>query len=113
MRRIYDPVADGDGARVLVDRLWPRGLAKGDAPFDTWLKEAAPSTGLRKWYGHDPERHAEFVRRYRAELAAPAAAEALDWLRELAASGPLTLLTSAKDVPHSHVPVIAEELGGA
>ena len=84
VRRAYeDPVAD-DGARVLVDRIWPRGLTKARAALDEWCKEIAPSTELRKWYGHDPERFEEFSRRYQAELAEPERADALAHLRELA-----------------------------
>lgn len=97
---------------MLVDRLWPRGLAKTDAVFDDWLKDAAPSAELRKWYGHDPKRYAEFADRYRAELAEPgsAAADAVERLGALAAGGTLTLLTATKDLEHSHPPVLAAEV---
>jgi uncharacterized protein YeaO (DUF488 family) len=71
VKRVYDPAAPEDGVRILVDRLWPRGIAKAARKWDRWLPELAPSTELRKWYGHDPARFAEFERRYRAELAAP------------------------------------------
>ncbi|OAH11984.1 DUF488 domain-containing protein [Streptomyces jeddahensis] len=111
MRRVYDPVEADDGTRVLVDRLWPRGLSKDAARLDTWLKEVAPSDELRKWYGHDPGRHEEFVERYRAELADPERTAALERLRDLAASGPVTLLSSTKELPLSHLPVIAEAMG--
>ncbi|MGW1890817.1 DUF488 domain-containing protein [Streptomyces sp. NPDC002004] len=110
MRRVYDPPDADDGARVLVDRLWPRGLSKEAARLDAWLKDVSPSNELRKWYAHDPGRHEEFVARYRAELTAPEAAAALGSLRELAAEGPLTLLTSTKELPLSHLPVIARAL---
>ncbi|MCK7626982.1 DUF488 family protein [Streptomyces sp. RS10V-4] len=106
VRRAYDPPERADGARVLVDRLWPRGLAKEDARFDEWCKDVAPSPELRKWYGHDAERFAEFAERYRGELAEGVAAEAVDHLRELAADGPLTLLTATKEVPHSNAAVL-------
>ncbi|MFD3918331.1 DUF488 domain-containing protein [Streptomyces sp. NPDC058595] len=109
IRRAYEAAEPGDGTRVLVDRLWPRGLAKTDAVFDDWLKTAAPSAELRKWYGHDPERFPEFADRYRAELAeaGSAASEALERLVELAAEGTLTLLTATKDLEHSHPRVLA------
>lgn len=112
IRRVYEPAERADGARVLVDRLWPRGLAKDDVPLDAWLKEVAPSSGLRKWYGHDADRYGEFSERYRAELAGPECADGLDRLRELAAAGPLTLLTATKDISHSHVRVLLEALSG-
>ncbi|MET9291964.1 DUF488 family protein [Streptomyces sp. NPDC003077] len=111
VRRVYDPPEAADGTRVLVDRLWPRGLAKADAAVDHWCKDVAPSNELRRWYGHQTERFEEFARRYRRELTAPQAREALDDLRERAAAGPLTLLTATKDVPHGHVTVLAEVLG--
>ena len=113
VRGIRDEPADGDGTRVLVDRLWPRGLAKRDAAYDEWEKAVAPSTELRRWFGHDPERFAEFARRYRAELeGSPGTAEALDRLRSLAAQGPLTLLTATRDRETSHARVLADVLDG-
>ena len=90
--RVYEPREPGGGVRVLVDRIWPRGLSKDKADLDEWCKHIAPSTVLRKWYGHDPDRFAEFGRRYRDELTDPQRAEALDPLRELAEAGPVTLL---------------------
>jgi uncharacterized protein YeaO (DUF488 family) len=93
---------------VLVDRLWPRGIAKEGLRLDRWAKEVAPSTELRKWYGHQPERFDEFRKRYRAELEAPPAAERLEELRRTANRGPLTLLTATRDVPHSGAAVLAE-----
>ena len=112
VRRVYEEADPSkDGARVLVDRVWPRGLAKAEARLDGWEKEVAPSSELRKWYGHDPELFDEFARRYRAELAEPGPREALDRLGECADEGPLTLLTATRDVAHSHVEVLAEELG--
>jgi uncharacterized protein YeaO (DUF488 family) len=112
VRRIYDPPAPDDGVRVLVDRLWPRGLAKADAHIDEWPKAITPSAGLRRWF-HGPDRtYEEFRRRYEVELAAPEAAEALDRLRRLAAEGPLTLLTAVKDPEHSHTAVLLRQLRG-
>lgn len=84
VRRIYEEPAPDDGARVLVDRLWPRGVSKARAALDEWCKQVAPSTELCKWYGHDPKLFAEFGRRYRAELKEPERAAALAHLRELA-----------------------------
>jgi uncharacterized protein YeaO (DUF488 family) len=107
VRRIYDTPVRGDGTRVLVDRVWPRGLTKTKADLDEWCKQVAPSTELRKWYGHDPDRYAEFARRYRNELNQPEPAEALRHLRELARQGELTLLTASKAVNISQVSVLA------
>jgi uncharacterized protein YeaO (DUF488 family) len=108
VRRVYDAPGTDDGVRVLVDRLWPRGIAKEGLRLDRWAKEVAPSTELRKWYGHQPERFDEFRKRYRAELEAPPAAERLEELRRTANRGPLTLLTATRDVPHSGAAVLAE-----
>jgi uncharacterized protein YeaO (DUF488 family) len=110
--RVYDPAADGDEVRVLVDRLWPRGLTKAGAALDEWCKQVAPSAELRKWYGHDPARLTEFRRRYRTELADPQRAAALAHLRDLARGRPVVLLTAAKDVTISHAAVLAELLAG-
>ena len=96
VRRAYDPPQDDDGQRVLVDRLWPRGLSKERAHLVEWCKDVAPSTELRKWYAHDPDRYEEFARRYRDELEDPERAAVLDHLRGLAAEGTLTLLTASK-----------------
>ena len=109
--RVYDDTTTTGGTRVLVDRVWPRGVSKEAAHLDLWLKEVAPSTELRRWYGHDPARFAEFRRRYEAELAEPPAAEALSRLRALAAERPVVLVTATKDVPHSQAAVLAELLG--
>ncbi len=106
IKRIYEPQAPGDGTRVLVDRLWPRGLTKAEAHVDLWLKDIAPSAELRKWFGHDPERWDEFQRRYAAELDERAAA--LEELREpVAAKGPVTLLYSAHDQEHNQAVALA------
>jgi uncharacterized protein YeaO (DUF488 family) len=109
--RVYDSSA-GEGARVLVDRLWPRGLSKEAARLDEWLREVAPTDELRRWYGHDPGRYAEFRDRYLAELADDAHREAADRLRALADEGPVTLLTATKDPGISHTAVLAEWLTG-
>ncbi|MET8798231.1 DUF488 family protein [Nocardia sp. NPDC004568] len=113
VKRVYEAPAVEDGYRVLVDRLWPRGLAKAAAGIDEWAKEITPSTELRRWFHEDPDgRRAEFADRYRAELAEPAARESLRRLRERAGSSPpVTLVTAVKEPGHSHVPVLAEQLG--
>lgn len=112
VRRIYETPAPDDGARVLVDRLWPRGLAKTDARIDEWPKALTPTTELRRWY-HGPEgSYEEFCRRYEEELAEPAAAAALDRLRARAEQGPVTLLTAAKDPSVSHTSVLVRALTG-
>lgn len=111
VRRVYDDPAPDDGLRVLVDRLWPRGLSKERARVDRWPKELTPSTDLRKWYHEAPaERHGEFVGRYRAELDADTLAEPLRELREEASKGRVTFLTAVKDVDVSHVPVLLDHL---
>ncbi|RYJ20820.1 putative uroporphyrin-III c-methyltransferase [Streptomyces sp. L-9-10] len=112
VRRVYEAPEPGDGIRVLVDRLWPRGLAKSEAALDEWLKDAAPTAELRKWYGHDPERFGEFAGRYAAELAGPGPERALARLRELAAEDTLTLLTATKDTRYSHALLLAAEVRG-
>jgi uncharacterized protein YeaO (DUF488 family) len=112
IRRAYDAPESADGTRVLVDRLWPRGLAKAKADIDEWCKNIAPSTELRKWYGHDPARFDEFSRRYRAELTEPQPAEAVAHLRALAKSKPLTLLTATREADISEAAVLAEVLRG-
>ncbi len=110
VRRIYDPPLEDDGARVLVDRLWPRGISKERAHLDEWCKEVAPSTELRKWYGHDPERFPEFERRYETELRDPDRATAFEHLQQLARSGALTLLTAAKRSDISEAQVLVDLL---
>jgi uncharacterized protein YeaO (DUF488 family) len=112
VRRVYDEPTPADGHRVLVDRLWPRGLSKEKAQLDLWCKEVAPSTELRKWYSHDPERYGEFADRYRAELTEAKRAAALTELRDLAARGPLTLLTASKRDDISEAAVLAEVISG-
>jgi uncharacterized protein YeaO (DUF488 family) len=108
IRRIYDDPIPEDGTRVLVDRIWPRGVSKERAHLDEWCKQIAPSTELRKWYGHDHARFDEFTRRYRAELTDPERAAALAHLRELAGNEMLTLLTATKNIDISEAAVLAE-----
>lgn len=108
--RVYDAPSDADGVRVLVDRVWPRGLSKDRAHVDEWCQAVAPSTSLRKWYGHDPQRFAEFSHRYRAELAEPEPAAALRHLRDLARDGTLSLLTATKRADISQAAVLADLL---
>lgn len=110
VRRGYDPPDPADGHRVLVDRLWPRGLSKNAAAVDEWVKAVAPSDELRRWYGHEPAKFAAFRERYRAELRTADRADALAHLRDLARSGPLTLLTATRDVEHSQAAVLAARL---
>jgi uncharacterized protein YeaO (DUF488 family) len=107
---VYESPAGGDGVRVLVDRIWPRGLTKAKADLDEWCKQVAPSTQLRKWYRHDPERFEEFARRYKAELEEPERATALAHLRDLATGRRLTLLTATKRPEISEAIVLAELL---
>jgi uncharacterized protein YeaO (DUF488 family) len=106
LKRIYDDYAADDGFRILVDRLWPRGIRKDDAHVDLWLKEVAPTTGLRRWYGHDPEKWAEFRRRYLAELEQQP--QCIEPIVEQAAQGKVTLLYGARDTRHSHARVLGE-----
>jgi uncharacterized protein YeaO (DUF488 family) len=108
--RVYDPRGVEDGTRVLVDRLWPRGLTKDQADVDEWCKQIAPSAALRKWYRHDPDRFTEFSRRYRAELDDPDRADALTHLRELAKRRPLILLTATRTADLSAAAVLADLL---
>ena len=110
VRRVYDDPVRGDGTRVLVDRIWPRGMTKEKADLDEWCKQVAPSTALRKWYGHDPVRFDEFTRRYREELTEPERAEALAHLRRLTRGRMLTLLTATKNADISAAAVLAELL---
>ncbi|MBX3302284.1 MAG: DUF488 domain-containing protein [Nitrospira sp.] len=99
VKRVYEPVAKSDGFRVLVDRLWPRGLSKSDAKLDLWLPDLGPSTALRQWFNHDPARWTEFCRRYRAELKEKKAL--LATITGQAKTRPVTLLYSAKDEQHN------------
>jgi uncharacterized protein YeaO (DUF488 family) len=109
IKRVYEDAGEGDGRRILVDRLWPRGLAKADAAIDLWAKDVAPSTELRTWFSHRPDRFDEFKSRYLDELRSnPAAAE----LRRQIARKTTTLLYAAKDPVHNHAVVLAELLSG-
>jgi uncharacterized protein YeaO (DUF488 family) len=110
VRRIYDEPTRQDGTRVLVDRIWPRGMTKDRARLDEWCKQVAPSTELRTWYAHDPQRFVEFSRRYRAELAEPERATAFNHLKGLADRGTLTLLTATKHADISEAAVLADLL---
>jgi uncharacterized protein YeaO (DUF488 family) len=110
VRRIYEPPGTEDGHRVLVDRLWPRGVKKAEAAIDEWARDVAPSADLRRWYGHQPDRFEEFARRYRAELAAAPAAGAVADLVARLRQGPVTLLTATRDVERSGAAVLAEHL---
>ncbi|MFH8447986.1 DUF488 domain-containing protein [Streptomyces fungicidicus] len=112
VRRVYEPPEPDDGVRVLVDRLWPRGLAKDAARVDEWPKALTPSTELRRWYHADDRPYEEFRERYEAELAAPGAAELLERVRGLAGEGPVTLLTASRSPETSHAEVLARLLDG-
>jgi len=110
IKRVYEPPAPGDGYRVLVDRLWPRGLSKERAALDEWLPAVAPSPALRRWFSHEPARWAEFRRRYSRELAAAPAAPALARLRALIARRPVTLLYAARDPAHNQAVALQAHL---
>jgi uncharacterized protein YeaO (DUF488 family) len=108
LKRVYEPASRTDGTRILVDRLWPRGLSKEDAAIDHWCKELAPSTALRQWFGHKPERWEEFRKRYKAELAQQP--EALAELRGFSRKGLITLLFAAHDELRNNAVVVCELL---
>jgi uncharacterized protein YeaO (DUF488 family) len=108
VKRAYEPPARSDGYRVLVDRIWPRGVTKDDLQVDAWLKDVAPSTALRKWFGHDPKKWDEFRRRYARELESHAAA--LGQLVERAKAGRITLVFGAKDTEHNNAVALKEHL---
>jgi uncharacterized protein YeaO (DUF488 family) len=110
LKRAYAPPAKADGRRVLVDRLWPRGVSKTDAAIDVWMKDVAPSNDLRKWFGHEPARWEEFRRRYRAEIEDHH--EQLAELREMARKGPITLVFSAHDELHNNAVALRDFLLG-
>ncbi|MFI5277077.1 MAG: DUF488 domain-containing protein [Ktedonobacterales bacterium] len=112
VKRVYEEPAPEDGERVLIDRLWPRGLSKEKAHIDLWLKDVAPSRELRTWFGHDPAKYDEFRRRYEAELAEEPARSALATLREHIKRGPVTLVYAAHDSEHANATVLRELLGG-
>ena len=110
LKRAYEAPAADDGTRVLVERLWPRGVSKAEAALDDWMRDIAPSPALRKWYGHDVARWDEFRDRYRTELASHA--EGVETLRVIARKGPLTLVFAAHDTEHSSAAVLREVLIG-
>ena len=109
VKRVYEPPTPDDGVRVLVDRLWPRGLKKSDAHVDSWMKEIAPTPALRQWFSHDPERFPEFKRRYTAELRK---SSALSDLRRLGRNQTVTLLYGARDPEINHAVVLLSTLRG-
>lgn len=109
IKRVYETPSPEDGKRILIDRLWPRGLTKEKAQVDVWLKEAAPSTELREWFGHDPEKWTQFRERYRKELEANT--EAVTQLRVALETGPVTLVYGAKDEQHNDAVVLKAYLG--
>jgi uncharacterized protein YeaO (DUF488 family) len=108
IKRAYAAPEKSDGFRILVDRLWPRGLSKEKARIDLWLKDVAPSTGLRKWFAHDPKKWSEFQSRYRSELKSQS--EPLHLLREKSAQGPVTLIYAARDEEHNEAVVLQKLL---
>lgn len=110
IKRIYETASKNDGFRVLVDRIWPRGVSKEDAAIDYWAKDLAPTTELRKWFNHDPEKWDGFQQRYRKELAGRKAE--LDELVRKAGDGPVTLLFAAKDTEHNQAVVLRDVLKG-
>lgn len=111
--RIYDDASATDGRRILVDRLWPRGVSKDDADLDLWAKDVAPSDSLRRWYDHDVDRFDEFARRYREELGQPDQHEHVTDLVRHLRDDPVVLLTATRDVEHSHVPILADIIRSA
>jgi uncharacterized protein YeaO (DUF488 family) len=110
--RVHDEVGRDPSPRVLVDRLWPRGLSRADAPFEAWTREVAPGSDLRKWYGHAPDRFEEFERRHRHEPTTSPSGEALDTLQARAGAKPPVLLTATKDLAHSQARILGEAMAG-
>lgn len=110
LKRAYDPADGNDGRRILVDRLWPRGVSKAEADIDEWVRELAPSTALRKWFGHDPARWPQFRHRYAREIRGHA--ELLGHVRDLARRGPITLVYSARDEAHNDAIVLRDVVLG-
>jgi uncharacterized protein YeaO (DUF488 family) len=113
LKRAYESATPRDGYRVLVERLWPRGVRKTDLRLDAWLKDVAPSAELRRWFGHDPERFSEFAARYRRELRKNPAAEALAALVRRASEDTLTLVYAARDEVHNGAVVLRDIIDGA
>lgn len=107
LKRAYEPAAETDGMRILVDRIWPRGVTKSEAGIDLWLKDLAPSTALRKWFGHDPEKWSEFQKKYRAELKDN---PALPEIKALSRQKNVTLVYAAKDKLHNQARVLKQLL---
>lgn len=110
LKRVYDPAASTDGKRFLVERLWPRGVRKADLKMDAWLKDVAPTTALRQWFGHDPGKWKEFQRRYSLELKAHA--DVIETILEAAHNGSVTLLYSSHDQEHNNAVVLKQYLEG-
>jgi len=110
IKRAYEAATPEDGKRILVDRLWPRGLSRERAQVDLWLKEIAPSDELRRWYGHDPEKFSEFRHRYEAELAAKTGQQALEQIHALIKQGSVTLIFAARDHEYSNAVVLRDLL---
>jgi uncharacterized protein YeaO (DUF488 family) len=110
-KRVYEPAEPGDGYRILIDRLWPRGISRERARLDEWARDLAPSDGLRKWFNHDPTRFPEFRERYRQELRPHS--DRLDELRARARQGPVTIIYGARDTEHNDAVVIAELMRAA
>jgi uncharacterized protein YeaO (DUF488 family) len=106
IKRVYDPAERGDGYRILIDRLWPRGVSRERARLDEWARDLAPSDGLRKWFNHDPKRFPEFRQRYREELRGHI--DRIDDLRVRASHGPVTIVYGARDTEHNDAVVVAE-----
>lgn len=106
IKRAYEPASETDGQRILVDRLWPRGISKERAKIDRWARELAPSTALRKWFGHDPAKWAEFQKRYKKELLANG--EALREITGIAQSSTVTLIYGARDLQHNEAVVLQD-----
>lgn len=113
VKRVYEGKAADDGTRILVDRLWPRGLTKEGAGIDEWVKDIAPSDELRKWFGHEPERWEEFKRRYSLELSAPPQAEQIRRIARMAKKGNVTLVYAAKDVERNNARVLEAAVAAA
>ncbi|MGP4071646.1 DUF488 domain-containing protein [Piscibacillus sp. B03] len=111
LKRIYDDANHNDGKRVLIDRVWPRGVSKEQAQLDKWLKEVAPSSDLRKWFNHDPDKFDEFKKKYKKELKEDdEQKEALNQLKDLSSEGKVTLLYATKDEKYNHAQVLKELL---
>ena len=110
IKRVYEAPSRGDGTRILVDRLWPRGVKKEQAHIEKWMRELGPSNELRRFFGHDPKRWGDFCKRYRTELRRSEAKSLLDELLEVASNGKLTLVYSARDEQHNQAVVLKEVL---